>query len=98
MSDVPSLWHDLGLNYYHQSGLARVSDGDEDAPRLLLEKAQEVTRTRARGSMMLGVNLLVHLSPLLQCLKKAVMLDSENHNYWNALGVISLSSGNVGLF
>lgn len=30
-----------------------------------------------------------------QCLKKAVMLDSENHNYWNALGVISMNKGNV---
>lgn len=29
-----------------------------------------------------------------QCMKKAIMLDSGNHSYWNALGVISLSKGN----
>lgn len=25
------------------------------------------------------------------------MLDSENHNYWNVLGVISMSKGNLNL-
>ncbi|XP_063309755.1 superkiller complex protein 3 [Pelobates fuscus] len=29
----------------------------------------------------------------LQCIKKAVMVDSGNHKYWNALGVISGSKG-----
>ncbi|CAN9513348.1 unnamed protein product [Ophioblennius macclurei] len=28
-----------------------------------------------------------------QCLKKAIMMDSGNHSYWNALGVISMSKG-----
>uniref|UniRef100_A0A8C3AUP9 SKI3 subunit of superkiller complex n=1 Tax=Cyclopterus lumpus TaxID=8103 RepID=A0A8C3AUP9_CYCLU len=28
-----------------------------------------------------------------QCLKKAIMMDSDNHSYWNALGVISMSKG-----
>lgn len=28
-----------------------------------------------------------------QCLKKAIMMDSGNHSYWNALGVISVSKG-----
>lgn len=28
-----------------------------------------------------------------QCVKKAVMMDSGNHSYWNALGVIAMSSG-----
>lgn len=32
-----------------------------------------------------------------QCLKKAVMLDSESHSHWNALGVVSMSKGNVNL-
>lgn len=44
MPEVPSLWHDLGLNYYQQSRLACVSDGGGNAPSLLLEKAQEVTQ------------------------------------------------------
>lgn len=28
-----------------------------------------------------------------QCLKKAIMMDSGNHSYWNALGVISMNKG-----
>uniref|UniRef100_A0A673CNW3 Tetratricopeptide repeat domain 37 n=1 Tax=Sphaeramia orbicularis TaxID=375764 RepID=A0A673CNW3_9TELE len=28
-----------------------------------------------------------------QCLKKAIMMDSGNHSYWNSLGVISVSKG-----
>ncbi|XP_061842584.1 tetratricopeptide repeat protein 37 [Nerophis lumbriciformis] len=28
-----------------------------------------------------------------QCLKKAIMMDSGNHSYWNALGVINTSKG-----
>lgn len=48
MSEVPSLWHDLGLNYYHQSRLPCVSDGEKNAPCLLLEKAQEVTQKLTR--------------------------------------------------
>lgn len=42
MSEVPSLWHDLGLNYYHQSCLSYVSEADQNVSCLLLEKAQEV--------------------------------------------------------
>ncbi|XP_041643550.1 tetratricopeptide repeat protein 37 [Cheilinus undulatus] len=68
MSEVPSLWYDLGLNYYHQSNLPVSTGDDQNSPSLLLEKAQ-------------------------QCLKKAIMMDSENYSYWNALGVISMSKG-----
>ncbi|XP_038559572.1 tetratricopeptide repeat protein 37 [Micropterus salmoides] len=68
MSEVPSLWYDLGLNYYRQSSLPCLAEGDQNSPTLLLEKAE-------------------------QCLKKAIMMDSGNHSYWNALGVISMSKG-----
>uniref|UniRef100_A0A452HAI7 Uncharacterized protein n=1 Tax=Gopherus agassizii TaxID=38772 RepID=A0A452HAI7_9SAUR len=33
------------------------------------------------------------LEKSLQCLKKAVSLDSKNHLYWNALGVVACCSG-----
>uniref|UniRef100_A0A8C9SRL6 SKI3 subunit of superkiller complex n=1 Tax=Scleropages formosus TaxID=113540 RepID=A0A8C9SRL6_SCLFO len=33
------------------------------------------------------------LEKSLQCVKKAVMLDSSNHSYWNALGVVAMSKG-----
>ncbi|KAM7391819.1 hypothetical protein PAMP_022476 [Pampus punctatissimus] len=69
MPGVPSLWYDLGLNYYHQASRpCPTTEGDQNTPSLLLEKAQ-------------------------QCLKKAIMMDSENHSYWNSLGVISMSKG-----
>uniref|UniRef100_A0A7N8XLS4 SKI3 subunit of superkiller complex n=1 Tax=Mastacembelus armatus TaxID=205130 RepID=A0A7N8XLS4_9TELE len=68
MSEVPSLWYDLGLNFYRQACLSGTAEGDWSSQSLLLEKAQ-------------------------QCLKKAIMLGSENHSYWNALGVISMNKG-----
>ncbi|KAJ8414949.1 hypothetical protein AAFF_G00024720 [Aldrovandia affinis] len=33
------------------------------------------------------------LEKSLQCMKKAVMLDSSKHSYWNALGVLAMSRG-----
>ncbi|KAG8012128.1 Tetratricopeptide repeat protein 37, partial [Nibea albiflora] len=68
MSEAPSLWYDLGLNYYHQSNLPCPAEAEENSSSLLLEKAQE-------------------------CLKKAIMMESGNYSYWNALGVISMSKG-----
>ncbi|XP_073716319.1 superkiller complex protein 3 [Misgurnus anguillicaudatus] len=63
---APSLWCDLGLNYYYQFRLLSSLPGED--PQSLLEKA-------------------------LQCVKKAVMLDSSNHTYWNTLGVVALTKG-----
>ncbi|XP_072521083.1 superkiller complex protein 3 [Salminus brasiliensis] len=73
MADAPSLWCDLGLNYYHQSRLLHSQLTEQDV-RPLLEKA-------------------------LQCVKKAVMMESGNHTYWNALGVVAMAKGieNFGL-
>ncbi|XP_064152615.1 tetratricopeptide repeat protein 37 [Anguilla rostrata] len=65
MSEAPNLWHDLGLNYYHQ---ARRLVGQEEERGACLDKS-------------------------LQCIKKAVMLDSTKHSYWNALGVVAMSTG-----
>uniref|UniRef100_A0A8C1DUB7 SKI3 subunit of superkiller complex n=2 Tax=Cyprinus carpio TaxID=7962 RepID=A0A8C1DUB7_CYPCA len=67
MPEAPSLWCDLGLNYYHQSRLLNCLNPEEDQ-QPLLEKA-------------------------MQCVKKAIMLDSANHTYWNALGVVSMAKG-----
>ncbi|TRY85691.1 hypothetical protein DNTS_013421 [Danionella cerebrum] len=33
------------------------------------------------------------LEKAVQCVKKAIMLDSESHAYWNALGVVAMSKG-----
>ncbi|XP_076021281.1 superkiller complex protein 3 [Genypterus blacodes] len=68
MPEAPSLWYDLGLNYFRQASLPCATEDDQTSLSLLLEKAQ-------------------------QCLKKAVMMTSGNHSYWNALGVIAMSKG-----
>ncbi|KAI2664424.1 Tetratricopeptide repeat protein 37 [Labeo rohita] len=33
------------------------------------------------------------LEKAVQCVKKAIMLDSANHTYWNALGVVAMAKG-----
>lgn len=33
------------------------------------------------------------LEKAMQCIKKAVMLDSSNYSYWNALGVVAMAPG-----
>lgn len=103
MSDVPSLWYDLGLNYYRQSSIPYPAEGDQNCPSLLLEKAKEVT-PRILYSIYLFIfffyiftfseMVFIKILSLFQCLKKAIMLESGNHSYWNALGVISMSEGN----
>ncbi|KAM4050000.1 superkiller complex protein 3 isoform 2-T3 [Anomaloglossus baeobatrachus] len=40
-----------------------------------------------------GSNQTDLLEKSVQCIKKAIMMDSGNHQYWNALGVISCSNG-----
>ncbi|KAJ8380559.1 hypothetical protein SKAU_G00013370 [Synaphobranchus kaupii] len=67
MSEAANLWHDLGLNYYHQARRL-IGQEDESESCLLLEKS-------------------------VQCIKKAVMLDSTKHSYWNTLGMVAMSKG-----
>ncbi|XP_035745210.1 tetratricopeptide repeat protein 37 [Egretta garzetta] len=71
---LPSIWCDLGINYYRQAEHLTAVGTDMNEISELLEKS-------------------------LQCLKKAVRLDSKNHLYWNALGVVASSSaiGNYAL-
>lgn len=96
MSEVPTLWNDLGLNYYRQSNLLCLTEGDQNSSSLLLEKAQQVIHTVLQfcivSSQMWYYRSFFSLS--FQCLKKAIMMDSGNHSYWNTLGVISMSKGN----
>ncbi|KAJ7416858.1 Tetratricopeptide repeat protein 37 [Willisornis vidua] len=71
---LPSIWCDLGINYYRQAEHLTAVGTDIKEISELLEKS-------------------------LQCLKKAVRLDSKNHLYWNALGVVASCSaiGNYAL-
>ncbi|XP_074789347.1 superkiller complex protein 3 [Athene noctua] len=71
---LPSIWCDLGINYYRQAEHLTAAGTDVNETSELLAKS-------------------------LQCLKKAVRLDSRNHLYWNALGVVASCSaiGNYAL-
>ncbi|XP_065717322.1 superkiller complex protein 3 isoform X2 [Patagioenas fasciata] len=71
---LPSIWCDLGINYYRQAEHLTAVGTDMNEISELLEKS-------------------------LQCIKKAVRLDSKNHLYWNALGVVASCSaiGNYAL-
>lgn len=95
MPEVPSLWYDLGLNYYRQAISSLCpTEGDHDSSSLLLEKAQQVilrVPSNRLHSLFLEVFFFFWSS---QCLKKAIMMDSSSHSYWNALGVISMNKGN----
>ncbi|XP_049625130.1 SKI3 subunit of superkiller complex protein [Suncus etruscus] len=52
---------------------------------------RQVQHLAESGSNMNDLNELMEKS--IHCLKKAVRLDSNNHLYWNALGVVSCYSG-----
>uniref|UniRef100_A0A8C8DD58 Tetratricopeptide repeat domain 37 n=1 Tax=Oncorhynchus tshawytscha TaxID=74940 RepID=A0A8C8DD58_ONCTS len=41
--------------------------------------------------------VLLLLEKALQCVKKAIMLNSSNHSYWNALGVVAMSKASTSL-
>uniref|UniRef100_A0A8C7CBI1 SKI3 subunit of superkiller complex n=1 Tax=Oncorhynchus kisutch TaxID=8019 RepID=A0A8C7CBI1_ONCKI len=43
-------------------------------------------------------SVLLQLEKALQCVKKAIMLNSSNHSYWNALGVVALIAEMVGSY
>lgn len=49
MAEAPSLWCDLGLNYYHQSKLSLSTSTDQDV-QTLLEKALQVFPLPPSGS------------------------------------------------
>ncbi|XP_023800448.1 tetratricopeptide repeat protein 37 isoform X2 [Cyanistes caeruleus] len=74
LMSLPSIWCDLGINYYRQAEHLTAVGADMNEISELLEKS-------------------------MQCLKKAVRLDSKNHLYWNALGVVASCSaiGNYAL-
>uniref|UniRef100_A0A8C7CBH3 SKI3 subunit of superkiller complex n=1 Tax=Oncorhynchus kisutch TaxID=8019 RepID=A0A8C7CBH3_ONCKI len=42
-------------------------------------------------------SVLLQLEKALQCVKKAIMLNSSNHSYWNALGVVAMSKASTSI-
>lgn len=107
MPEAASLWCDLGINYYRQC-LKLLSLNQEQDLQMLLEKSVQVLKGLAgspsshlaswqsSSAFWLSRGLTcgnVCCSRTIQCIKKAVMLDSDNYSFWNALGVVSMVTG-----
>lgn len=46
MPEAPSLWYDLGLNYYRQAASqSALTEENQNSPSQDLEKAHQVTQT-----------------------------------------------------
>ncbi len=97
MPEAPGLWCDLGLNYCHQSRLLSCFYPEEDQQPLLEKAIQVHNLTWNQSFVMLSwwcvLTGCFGLALFWQCVKKAIMLDSANHTYWNALGVVSMAKG-----
>uniref|UniRef100_A0A2K5C7N2 Superkiller complex protein 3 n=1 Tax=Aotus nancymaae TaxID=37293 RepID=A0A2K5C7N2_AOTNA len=77
LMSTSNTWCDLGINYYRQAQHLAETGSNMNDLKELLEKS---------------LNVCAFLKDVF-CLKKAVRLDSNNHLYWNALGVVACYSG-----
>lgn len=50
-------------------------------------------QARSQSSLKEEDQSSMSLEKALQCLKKAIMMESGNYSYWNALGVVSMNKG-----
>ncbi|XP_028270301.1 tetratricopeptide repeat protein 37 [Parambassis ranga] len=109
MPEVPSLWYDLGLNYYRQAISSLCpTEGDHDSPSLLLEKAQQCLK---KAIMMdssshscwnaLGVismNKDFENYALAQhCFIKSIQVEQNNVVAWTNLGTLYMKKENIEL-
>ncbi|XP_036955110.1 tetratricopeptide repeat protein 37 isoform X3 [Acanthopagrus latus] len=108
MSEVPSLWYDLGLNYFRQSSLPCPAEGDQNSPSLLLEKAQQCLK---KAIMMdsgnhsnwnaLGVismrEGLENFALAQHCFIKSIDVEPNNVVAWTNLGTLYLKKDNIEL-
>uniref|UniRef100_UPI0037E80CDA superkiller complex protein 3 n=1 Tax=Semicossyphus pulcher TaxID=241346 RepID=UPI0037E80CDA len=108
MSEVSSLWYDLGLNYYRQSSLTCPTEGDQNSPSLLLEKAQQCLKKaimldseiysywNALGviSMSKGVE---NFALAQHCFIKSTQVEPNNVVAWTNLGTLYLKKDNIEL-
>ncbi|XP_042343628.1 tetratricopeptide repeat protein 37 isoform X2 [Plectropomus leopardus] len=108
MSEVSSLWYDLGLNYYHQSRVSCPTEGDQNSPSVLLEKAQQCLK---KAIMMESGNHshwnslgVVSMSKGLEnfalaqhCFIKSIQVEPNNVVAWTNLGTLYLKKDNIEL-
>ncbi|KAA8592375.1 hypothetical protein FQN60_017830 [Etheostoma spectabile] len=108
MSEVPSLWYDLGLNYYRQSSIHRPDEGDQNSQSLLLEKAQQCLKKaimmdsgansywNALGVISMSKDL-ENFALAQHCFIKSIQVEPNNVVAWTNLGTLYLKKDNIEL-
>uniref|UniRef100_A0AAQ5Y197 Tetratricopeptide repeat domain 37 n=1 Tax=Amphiprion ocellaris TaxID=80972 RepID=A0AAQ5Y197_AMPOC len=106
MPEVPSLWYDLGINYYRQA--TKPPEGDQTSLSLLLEKAQQCLKK----AVMMGSGNHSHWNALgvismnkglenyalaQHCLIKSIQVEPNNVVAWTNLGTLYLKKDNIEL-
>uniref|UniRef100_A0A3Q3WEK4 Uncharacterized protein n=1 Tax=Mola mola TaxID=94237 RepID=A0A3Q3WEK4_MOLML len=94
MSEVPSLWCDLGVNYYRQSSLPCPTEGDQNSSSLLLEKAKEVRMNRNNRVISMSKGL-ENFALAQHCLIKSIQVEQNNVVAWTNLGSLYLKKNNI---
>uniref|UniRef100_A0A673MNC0 Tetratricopeptide repeat protein 37-like n=1 Tax=Sinocyclocheilus rhinocerous TaxID=307959 RepID=A0A673MNC0_9TELE len=92
MPEAPSLWCDLGLNYYHQSRLLSCLNPEEDQ-QPLLEKAIQC-KSHILECPRGGIE---NFALAQHCFIKSVKAESNNVVAWTNLGALYLKKGNIEL-
>ncbi|XP_058492628.1 superkiller complex protein 3 [Solea solea] len=108
MSEVPGLWYDLGLNYYHQARLPCPTEDDQNSQSLIQQKAQQCLK---KAIMMdcgnhsywtaLGVistnKGLENFALAQHCFIKSIQVEPNNVVAWTNLGALYLKKDNIEL-
>nr|XP_019949487.1 PREDICTED: tetratricopeptide repeat protein 37 [Paralichthys olivaceus] len=108
MSEAPSLWYDLGLNYYHQAKLPSSSEGDQNSQSLILEKAQQCFKKAImmdcgnhsywNGLGVISMNKGLENFALAQhSFIKSIQVEPNNVVAWTNLGTLYLKKDNIEL-
>ncbi|XP_053276715.1 SKI3 subunit of superkiller complex protein [Pleuronectes platessa] len=107
-SEAPSLWYDLGLNYYHQAKLPISSEGDQNSQSQVLEKAQQCFKKAImmdcenhsywNGLGVISMNKgLENLVLAQHCFIKSIQVEPNNVVAWTNLGTLYLKKDNIEL-
>ncbi|XP_060927149.1 superkiller complex protein 3 [Limanda limanda] len=107
-SEAPSLWYDLGLNYYHQAELPISSEGDQNSQSQVLEKAQQCFKKAImmdcenhsywNGLGVISMNKgLENLALAQHCFIKSIQVEPNNVVAWTNLGTLYLKKDNIEL-
>ncbi|CAB1449155.1 unnamed protein product [Pleuronectes platessa] len=107
-SEAPSLWYDLGLNYYHQAKLPISSEGDQNSQSQVLEKAQQCFKKAImmdcenhsywNGLGVISMNKgLENLALAQHCFIKSIQVEPNNVVAWTNLGTLYLKKDNIEL-